>query len=278
MAMNPRLLRPRASGSALHPDALDWITRVTNNGGSASSNTLAAVSKFCADIEAAGLRSKFYRLNLFCGTGLNAVLVPLYLNTSRAGSALGNTTDTNNNFVSGDYVELGSATGGLKGNGSNKDLQTGVNPVSLSFGADDHHISVYVKGTEAAGTSRYMLSNTSGGSGGSGIGWLNGGTTERFHGPAALLNPSGTSEGLLTGNVFGGEYNYYRASTSAATSVSSGGTYGNSEYRVFSGNGFLFSLARYFRAYSIGLGFSQAQVTAYYNAMQAFQTALDRQV
>jgi len=125
--MNPRLLRPTASG-ATHPEARDWATRVTANGGTVSSTTLAAVSKFCAAINAAGLRDRFYRLNLLCGTSdasLNAVRTPLYVATSFGGATVGDATDTNVNFVQGDYAETG-ASGGLKGNASTKRLNTGV--------------------------------------------------------------------------------------------------------------------------------------------------------
>jgi hypothetical protein len=61
-------------------DAQDWINRVYANGGSVSASTASAVNQFCNDIDAAGIRSSMYRANLFCGTGLNACLVPLYQN------------------------------------------------------------------------------------------------------------------------------------------------------------------------------------------------------
>lgn len=273
--MSPRLLRPRQS---LHPEAADWAARVTAAGATYSGTTLTAVSKFCRSIDAAGIRSKFLRVNLFCGNSITAALIPLYRSSAYGGAVVGNASDTNNNFVSADYVETGSDTGGLKGNGTNKDLETGINPVALSFSLSDHHISVYVKGTEAAGTSRYMLSNNNSGIGGSGLGWLSSGSAERFHGPAATLSPSGTSQGFIVGNVSGSTYDYFRASTSVASATGSGGSYANNQYRVFSANGLLYSLQRYIRAYSIGLGLSGDQINAYYNAMQAFQTALGRQV
>ena len=121
MPMSPRLLRPRASG--VHPEAASWRTRVVANGGSVSAATMQAVDRFCRSIDGAGIRDRFYRLNLFCGGNLNAVLVPLYRGPSRTGAQFGNTTDTNNGpFVSGDYSE----SSGLKGNGSSKYLETGV--------------------------------------------------------------------------------------------------------------------------------------------------------
>jgi len=111
MPMNPKLLRPR---STIHPEAADWANRVRANSGSVSGTTLNAVSKFCASISSAGIRDRFYRLNLFCGTGLAACLMPLYRGPSLGGTQYGGTTDTNNGpFVSGDYTETGTS-GGLK--------------------------------------------------------------------------------------------------------------------------------------------------------------------
>lgn len=75
MPHSPRLLRPRQT---THPEAAAWAARVVDNGSTAGTS-LAAVSKFCRAIDAAGIRDRFYRLNLFCGSNLNAALVPLYL-------------------------------------------------------------------------------------------------------------------------------------------------------------------------------------------------------
>ena len=61
-------------------EAQDWINRVYANGGTVSATTANAVNTFCEDINAAGIRDKFYRLNLFAGDNLSAALVPLYRN------------------------------------------------------------------------------------------------------------------------------------------------------------------------------------------------------
>lgn len=110
-----------------HADATNWLTRVTAAGGTVSASTLAAVSTFAYAIETAGIRSSFTRLNLFCGNSLTSALVPLYTSSTTGGTAVGNTTDTNVNFVSGDYSE----TTGLAGNGTTKYLRTGVTPALL---------------------------------------------------------------------------------------------------------------------------------------------------
>jgi len=72
-------LAPQVSNA----DAQDWVNRVYANGGTVSAATANAVNDFANAIDAAGIRDRFYRLNLFCGTGLNACLVPLYQNRQR---------------------------------------------------------------------------------------------------------------------------------------------------------------------------------------------------
>lgn len=109
----------------IHPEAADWLVRAQANGGAVSWNTLMAVSRFCYTIASQGLRDRFYRLNLMCGTNLEAVLVPLYRGPQVGGPTFGNATDTNSNFTSADYVE----SDGLKGSTSavtNKYLATGL--------------------------------------------------------------------------------------------------------------------------------------------------------
>jgi hypothetical protein len=140
MGMNPRLLRPIASG--FHPEARDWANRVTANGGSVSSDTLRAVDGFCRSVTSQGLRPLLLRVNLMCGSDLNACLVPLYRASSLSASPLGNSTDTNNNFASGDYSE----NSGLVGNGSTKRLITGLN-INLIGSANHGGCFVHTRNT-----------------------------------------------------------------------------------------------------------------------------------
>jgi hypothetical protein len=120
------LSRPR-----VHHDALDWARRVVANGGSVSQSTLRAVSTFCDAVDRAGIRDRFYRLNLFCGTGLNACLVPLYRGPSLGGTQFGNATDTNSGpFVSGNYSE---ASGLSTTSGGAQRLNTGLTPNDMAL-------------------------------------------------------------------------------------------------------------------------------------------------
>jgi len=126
-----------------HHEAIDWATRASANGGVISTNTLRAVSDFCRAISAAGIRGSISRLNPFSGGNLLGSLVPLYRSTSFGGTVLGNATDTNANFVSGDY----SNSGGLKGNGTSKYLDTGF-ASSLFASTSSVHLSLSGTGLE----------------------------------------------------------------------------------------------------------------------------------
>ncbi len=266
-------------------DAQNWINRVYANGGTVSTATAASVNTLCDSLESASLRDRFYRLNLFCGSNLNAALVPLYRGPSLGGTQYGNATDTNvGPFVSGDYAETG-ATGGLKGDGTTKFLQTGFPGNTLATG--NRHLSAYdslrdttayksFMGTQddSTGTYYFSLGNASPGTsvfasfgaqassaghttGGHWIGtdpasdslvlYKNGSSVASS---SSTLRQAPSGQGIL---VF--------ATNQSPTTVSAGGRY-----------------AGRLGAYSIGLGMTAAQAAAYYTAMQAFQTALTRNV
>jgi len=154
MPMSPRLLRPI---STTHPEAQAWRNAVIANSGAVSGSTLNAVSRFCRSIDAAGIRDRFARLNLFCGSNLNAALVPLYRSTSFGGSVLGNATDTNNGpFVSGDYVE---SDGLLGATSPGKYLKTGVSPDDI--GVATGHLAIAGKG-EASSAEALVIGSQAG--------------------------------------------------------------------------------------------------------------------
>jgi hypothetical protein len=281
--MSPRLLRPLASG--VHPEAAAWRSAVVANGGSVSSSTVKAVSTFCAAIDAAGIRDRFYRLNLFAGTGLNAALVPVYRGPSLGGTQYGNTTDTNvGPFVSGDYAETG-ASGGLVGNGSSKYLNTGLASNSLPS-ITSGHLSVYMRSNSISATQGLIGADDS---------------VNRF---AFFLRPSQILRGTwaeITNSTANNEttsfttyptnlYTFTRtaaaesviyagATASNTNTVSASPTAISTPWFVFAANNNSsaanFSSAR-FSGYSIGTGMSAADMTAYNTAMAAFQTALTR--
>ena len=145
-------------GVSLDPEVSAWVTRVIANSGTVSATTIGYVNDFVLAIKAAGLRSRFLRLNLFVGDQLAACLTPLFLNGDGSGTFLGNTYDSNTNFVGGDYAESG-ASGGLQGDGSTKYLDTGFNPLSESaIGVGTGGLIVYNR--SAGATSSGVLIGT----------------------------------------------------------------------------------------------------------------------
>jgi hypothetical protein len=285
--MNARLLRPTASGAS-HPEARDWASRVTANGGTFSSSTLRAVDTFCRSIDAqSGLRAAIRRLNLFCGNSdasLNAVRTPLYLSGSFGGATIGNTTDTNFNFVAGDYAETGSG-GGLKGDGSTKYLATGFNYNNLT--ATSTHMSISGTSLETAVNDRMAMGtflNT-----GSGIfvldittGTLNRGFRSSTAAASLFAHASATSESHMIGTrTADAAASVYRGGAVASSSAAaSGATNSNSLIPVFAatntGNGIGQYTSARLRMYSIGNGLTAAQALAFSNAVIAFNAALGR--
>jgi hypothetical protein len=290
MGMSGALLRPKANGS--HPEALAWRDAVVANSGAVSASTMTAVTTFCRAIDSAGLRDRFYRLNLFCGTGLEAVLVPLYRGPSRTGTQYGNTADTNANFVLADYVETGSS-GGLTGNGSTKRLATGFDPVTAGIVNTDTHMSWY---SRAAITANNCPAGAFGG-GAPGATWQ----TLAFGGVSQLYYRSGgaTNSGIeaaawsganRSGHIItmrnGSDAKAYRQGTDLGLAVTVSNV--NTWASVSPGALFVFArnnvgtadqfLAATLQGYSLGLSMTAPQASAYSTAMQAFQTALGRQL
>jgi hypothetical protein len=258
---------------------------VIANGDSVSGSTLKAVSDFCRRIDAAGIRDRFYRLNLFAGTGLNAALVPLYRGQSRTGTQFGNTTDTNNGpFVSGDYADTG-ASGGLKGNGTSKYLATGF-ATNQFASASDVHLSLSATGAETTGDiiplgsfngnviNLYTIDFAQAGTSRRGT-RLGSGTV------VGEVSPSATSESHLLGvRRSTTDLETYRAGASLATSTAAVTPAGSTrDFFVFalnsSGSAAGFTAAR-LRMYSIGIGMTDAQASDFFNAVSAFNTAMGR--
>lgn len=285
MAMNPRLLRP--TSSSFHPEALDWRTRVVANGGSVSASTMRAVSAFCAEINAKGLRSRMYRVNLFCGNNLAACLVPLYNSLTPGGTVLGFATDTNASagpFGSGDFNEsIGLTPGGSAGS-QPKHLDTGLAPDDFPSGSGVGHASVF-KGAGSVGASTlsfigsrtalafwYTRANAS---------------TDLLAGNFGYGNFSAsasadTTAGLVLHTRDAGGYVLYKNTTSVATDAARTPGANANAFTVFNHRAADGSVAsstgwiHVISSYSIGDSLTSGQVTDFYNALVAFNTAMGR--
>jgi hypothetical protein len=281
-------LAPQVSNA----DAQDWINRVYSNGGTVSTATATAVNQFCTDIDAAGIRDRFFRMGIFCGSNLNAALVPLYRGPSLGGTQYGGTTDTNNAFVGvgTDYAETG-ATGGLTGNGTSKFLNTGLATNALPSIATGH-LSVYAM-TGFGGSTIYALLSTLGPgyaenyfieanrrTGGLGGAWGQGGS---FASLATAAQGAGNGH-VIVARTASTTLSAYRNGSflrSDSTSVTPTATaapfyvFGHNPNSTVGAAPLNPAIAR-MGGYSIGLSMDATQAAAYYAAMQSFQTSLTR--
>jgi hypothetical protein len=266
-------LAPSAA-STLHPECRSWISRVLSNGGTVSTSTANAVNTFCNAIDSAGLRDRFYRLNLFAGTGLSAALVPLYRGQSLGGTQFGGTTDTNTNFTSTDYSET---TGLLNATGT-KFLSTGV--TSSQLPASSGHVSWSYTNNSFAAT---------------GFAWGTIHNTGAYRTYCFISNASSQSFSVASGNFsevssFASAYGRWLASRTSLSMLSAyrngsgiandtrtvtattGGTDQFLVFRSAGGSGSRFGM----NYYGFGESMTAAQAASFDSAVSAFLTALGR--
>lgn len=136
MAMNGRLLRPRASG--FDPDALRYITAVqAADGQTLEPAVRKAINDFVVGCKRDGIWSAIKASCILAGARtLAGALTPL------VGTA---PTNVNNNFVSGDY----NRKTGLVGDGTTKYLDTNRN--ANADPQDNFHMAIYKSAFAAGG-------------------------------------------------------------------------------------------------------------------------------
>jgi hypothetical protein len=276
-----------------HRDVTDWLYNIGLNGGSASTSTIAALNIFCNSIESAGLRNKFYRLNLFCGNNLASCLVPLYRGPSPLSTQFGNTIDTNFNFVSADYNETG-ASAGLQGNGTGsptflgtKYLDTGLQPATI--GLYSGHLATFVHNVNTTTSQQHtwmgIRDNTNPGQ----RWWMDYRTTYVFGDYSGSTSSSFTPQngnGLYvvnrqTLNLLQFFYGSSQLGSNITTNIASSAVTRARNFFIFALNtdGLAGSHSGFRQSmYSIGLGMTPQQVQSFNTILQTFQTALNRNV
>lgn len=267
--------RLRAGGLAIvDSDAAAWAAAVVVAGGTYSPTTLTAVSAFVTLAKASGYWTKLNRINLFCGDQLAAALVPL-----KAGS--GSATETNVNFVGGDYTE---ATG-ITGNGSTKYLDTGL-VASTALTLNDTHLAVYNRASGAAGGGAHIGCNDGANFFEMLVPFTDGIAYSRHYNNSAasglLTVATGAPYGLMVSSRTGAaSHVVYKAGASIVSDTNTGGARPARAIYVFarnsSGTANVFT-SHALAGYSIGSGLTGADVTAYTTHLQAFQTSLGRNV
>ncbi|MGV3619130.1 MAG: hypothetical protein ACO1SV_27705 [Fimbriimonas sp.] len=267
-----RLWDNAVNEGALDADALDWYGRVVAAGGTVSGRTLAAVGAFAAGCKADGIWTLLSRANLQCGD-FPAAAVPLKVGT---GSAL----DTLTNFTPAQYSE----SLGLLGNGSTRYVRTGL--LASDLAAGNRHLSIYQR-VASVPTFDYLIGvSTAANVQVHGMLTLGTGSTAILaYGAAGADGPT-----LPVGNVPGHLLMTQTSTTSVRVYLNGGGEVTGAvaaatppafEYYVLArnagGSPASQSDAR-IAGYTIGLGLTAGQALALYNRLQAFNTALGRQV
>lgn len=277
------MLSPLVAAPTIHHEAIDWATRVAANGGTISTTTLRVVSDFCAAADRGAFRSAIYRLNPFAGGNLSGALVPLYRGPTFGGTTYGTTTDTNSNFVSADYADSG-ATGGLKGNGTNKRLNTGFPANTLA--ASNTHLGVGLVTANTLTGFRALIGAFNGSTNALSVDARRSSAGAR----CCFFTRANTSTDqfgddviaatLATGNIVAAWPTMYRDGSASGTSATTSQTYpSNHPISVFAltnvATPINFTDAR-LGWYSIGETMTAAQVSAFHDALVGLRAGLGR--
>lgn len=281
LTKKPSFVKFDSSSETAITDALtvQYKKDIAAIGGSISATTLSFVNEFALSIRAAGITNKIFDMGVFCGNNLSTSLVKLkYTNTPYMSGV---------SLVEADYVEQGSS-GGIKGNGSSKYIV--ANTAGGTYASTNGHMSAYIKGTEANGTSRvYMGHETSAGGVASYLGWINAGAwdvgviygtvfpaqytpqtqTQKLQGHICISASGSVSQSLYVNGVqLGASVNNGGSTAQIAPSV-----YLLCEFTTVPTS---FS-TRYISFYSIGSGLTATESLALSKAVGVLQGRLGRQ-
>lgn len=269
------LFRRRRSPQA--PAVQSWTNRVVANGGAAPSTyTQQQILEFLGVLQAAGIYPLIKAMCICVPDSLIAAITPII-------NLIGNDPWTNTNFVAGDLDPMG---GGLKGNGTNKVLNSGVNP-STAFSTSNSGATIFTTSTSnlaqnelgcataAAGVPSFLLAVSNGSNA----------FADAFDQSTTRLNTAnGFWYGYLSANrTSTTAFNLYKANpatahatlaTSGATNVSTGPNLSTFVHAWnLNGTAASYSSKRVF-AVAFHDGLTSAQSAAFYNALNNLQIAL----
>lgn len=277
------LLQNSRSRTAVLPgldtDTLAWLNAVKDAGSFVSPSTARSADRMVKRLKSAGLWDKIYMLDCCAGNNLTAALVRLKVPSGVVRAY------TNNNFVAADYVETGPS-GGLKGDGTTKYLNTLLNPVSQGWSSSSLMLWSYCRETSPAGTTRMQLGVQQTGEI-SHLGWINTGTTEGIRLAGLIADGANSISATATTGLMGGGCNGSRQVIGVLNGVVGVGTY-LATGAFYSANIYAHALndtgaasgfsVRRISQLLITKGLSAAECATLYAIVQAFETALGRNV
>lgn len=306
MVMSPRLMKPVAN---YHPEALAWRAAAFANNGIVSDATMLAVSNFCTAIDRAGIRDRFVRLSLLAGSNIEAAQVPLYRGTSPTGDKYGEPIDVNNGPITtgqpaGPFSPGYWPAWGLYGDNASQYLDTNVTFTqcqAAGMAYEDCHMAYWYTSSAGFlyGEVQMGVTDISSVVGSSGLamyahpgyaavfipGQQEGDTA--VYSDAAFGGSIGMGGGLHLGTRYGSGYsdtNFVVNGTDRTGSINASAGSWDSPNALTIPIGAVYDPdvgygygGQTIGSYSFGIGMStQAQWTAYSNAMSAAMTALGR--
>ncbi len=217
-----------------------------------------------------GTRSQIVRMNLFAGSNLAACITPIVHDK-------GDPSDTNHNFAGGDYSE---ATG-LQGDAATKYLATGVDMTTAGITNNGAMLAAYVTANRADNAWPILAADD-----GSNVFELfpfyaAAIIAPIFGGPGQLYCPPITDPlgFTMATRVSAADGRGFRNGTQVgSTQSTAGGDTVSASIEVFRNAHTANYSGDLCAGYAIGIGFTPTQASNFYTRIQAFQTALGRNV
>ena len=280
---NPKEDFSKYDPSSFDPETIDWLSRVDSAGGTVSDSIAEAVDDYIKEIkglkyQTSSIRELLIRENWFCGD-FNSSFVPVFRNSDPSDPFIGSYQDINHNYSQEEYEEHGVSSG-LKGNGADRFLETGINPNQVSeLSANDVHFMIFSM-SDSADAGRLGCRSA----GGEGLyfypKYLNGNTYFNLNGNVESYVTTPAANGYImvqrnSSQLLNAYYNNYLINTVQNNSTykpNAGITIG-----AFNANGTITGyMSMRLGGYSIGKSMSQAQQLIHYNAVKRLMNRLGR--
>lgn len=269
-------LKPSFRVEQIHPDTLDFYTRILANGGTISDADLTAIDVFVKEVYGNGLRSPLLDVSPLAGNNLSSALTKLWYPLGTQ------STLANNNFVGADYTRIT----GIKGDGATKYLNTGIIPGN--FFTQSFSTGVYNRSNISENAADISANNAELTQGvglyskwGDGVTYFDSFNITLGEGRASatLVDPRGL---IIGSRVSSADSKIYLNGNQVGAITSSGGsppTTTSIWYFTFNNAGTpIFFSSKYLGFFFVGFGLSAMQVSTLYRLVQNLMTAFGRQV
>lgn len=271
-----RRLQP-STGFVYDSEVLDWILRVEGFGSTVPQATKDAANTLMTTIKGLGLRSKILRMGIYAGATKAACQAPLIRDIGGSADSF-SAAITAGTWI---YSETGSG-GGLRSSG-NDILSTGVAANSASMAIENYHIGVY-KTTK--GTGPILMGAGTTGTGVLAFSMDQGANLSHFFMFSETGDITGVSDSGQIGHYVmarNGTLTAYKNGSSVGSDVTPSGARPTDTIYVHNAslNGSPWGSAAntgVFACYHLGTFLTSSEVAALYTPIQAFQTALTRNV